>query len=574
MKFFHVYNEKYFDGLVKNNLINSDTGFKLQHCFAMPFDQKFNEIAQPDGKLHNLLKGGEYAFYVDRITGGITWHTYAFDKNLIKMYQELLGDNFLGFQLHESCSNRRNNWDGMRTRLGDAPYDVEWLKEKTRSSYAKLPDGTPLYGVNTDPIEYFATHKYPETYQEAIADFRDMFRRRMDEVDGLILPCDSAFQAQRMQNELGMKTFMPEVGYQIPQMRQEVALTRGIAENNGKTWGVYYETWSFVGNWENYSIACYNNEPGNEWYLSQEEHPDDFTTYGENGGSSRLLQDRIYHYALMAGAHYVSEEWGLNCSYSDMKEFILSPYGIVKKNFIDFAHKLGKIKAKVPFAIVLPTKYEVFEIGRKIEERDPTQLWRTYLRTPLDDEDAKYFTHIFDVKRYIYGRTNPIGNEGRTITNSRFGDLFDIIYADAGQDVFNRYEALIDISPDSSFARSGKAGSVPVFETTDLEAMEAGIKELAKKILPCTVDKLMWVLSDGEDGTQYLSIFNNEGNDRTPQNGDNISPEADARATVTFKDAGELKVVKSSNENITLRRVDEKTWCVDMPATSFVILSY
>ena len=574
MKFFHAYNEKYFDGLVKNNLINSDTGFKLQHCFAMPFEQKFNVIAQPDGKLHNLLKGGEYAFYVDRITGGITWHTYNFDKNLIRMYRELLGDDFLGFQLHEIFSNRRGEWDSIRKKFGDPPYDLEQFKKENIASFAKLPDGTPLYNTNSDPIEFFAAHKYPESYQDAIADYKDMLRRRMAEVDGLILPCDSAYQGIRIENEMGMKTFMPEVGYQIPQMRQEVAHARGIAENNGKTWGVYYETWSFVGNWENYSIACYNDEPGNEWFLSQEEHPDDFTTYGENGGSSRLLQDRIYHYALMAGAHYVSEEWGLNCSYSDMKEFVLSPYGIVKKNFIDFAHKVGKIRPKVPFAIVLPTKYEVFEVGRKIEDREFRQPWDIYLRTKLDAEDTAYFTHIFDVKKYIYGRVNPIGNEGRTITNSRFGDLFDIIYADAGQDVFNRYEALIDISPDSSFARSGNAGSVPVFETTDLPAMEAGIKEIAKKVLPCTVDCLMWMLSDGEDGTQYLSIFNNEGNDRTPQNGDNISADADQRATVTFKDAGELKVVKSSNENIKLQRVDEKTWYVDMPATSFVILSY
>ena len=257
-----------------------------------------------------------------------------------------------------------------------------------------------------------------------------------------------------------------------------------------------------------------------------------------------------------------------------MKEFVLSPYGIIKKNFIDFARKVGKIKAKVPFAIVLPTKYEVFEVGRKIEDREFRQPWDIYLRTKLDAEDTAYFTHIFDVKKYIYGRVNPIGNEGRTITNSRFGDLFDIIYADAGQDVFSRYEALVDASPDSSFARSGNAGSVPVFETTDLPAMEAGIKEIAKKVLPCTVDCLMWMLSDGEDGTQYLSIFNNEGNDRNPNTGDNISADADQRATVTFKDAGELKVVKSSNENIKLQRVDEKTWYVDMPATSFVILSY
>ena len=42
MKFFHVYNEQFFKGLVKNGLINEDTGFKIQHNWSMPTNLKFN----------------------------------------------------------------------------------------------------------------------------------------------------------------------------------------------------------------------------------------------------------------------------------------------------------------------------------------------------------------------------------------------------------------------------------------------------------------------------------------------------------------------------------------------------
>ena len=73
-----------------------------------------------------------------------------------------------------------------------------------------------------------------------------------------------------------------------------------------------------------YCMPCFNLDPINEWYLTQETHVDDFTTYGANGGSSRLLQNRIYYHALMSGADYFSEEWGLNCSYTDMQNFTLS----------------------------------------------------------------------------------------------------------------------------------------------------------------------------------------------------------------------------------------------------------
>ena len=105
MKFFHVYNDEYFEGLVKNNLINQDTGFKIQHCFAVPQKIQFNSFAAKGTKLHALIKDGKHPFYVDRIAGGVTYYEYAFDRDLIREYEDLLGDWFLGFQLHESASN-------------------------------------------------------------------------------------------------------------------------------------------------------------------------------------------------------------------------------------------------------------------------------------------------------------------------------------------------------------------------------------------------------------------------------------------------------------------------------------
>ena len=50
MKFFHVYNEQFNEGLEKNGLLNKDSGFKVQHDFPMPEDAKFNVIAAKGGK--------------------------------------------------------------------------------------------------------------------------------------------------------------------------------------------------------------------------------------------------------------------------------------------------------------------------------------------------------------------------------------------------------------------------------------------------------------------------------------------------------------------------------------------
>ena len=56
MKFFHVYDERYYEGLVKNNFINEDTGYKLMNVFRMPEDKHFNTIAAKGSRLHSLIK--------------------------------------------------------------------------------------------------------------------------------------------------------------------------------------------------------------------------------------------------------------------------------------------------------------------------------------------------------------------------------------------------------------------------------------------------------------------------------------------------------------------------------------
>ena len=87
MKFFHVYNEDCIKGLEKNGLLNADSGFKLQHCFAVPKDRLFNTCAAKGTPLYNLIKENHIPFYVDRIAGGITYYPYAFDKRLISEYR-------------------------------------------------------------------------------------------------------------------------------------------------------------------------------------------------------------------------------------------------------------------------------------------------------------------------------------------------------------------------------------------------------------------------------------------------------------------------------------------------------
>ncbi len=571
MKFFHVYNEEYFEGLVKNNLINEDTGFKIQHVFSLPDKMKFNQFAAKGSKLHTMLKEGNIPFYVDRIAGGVTYHKYSFDKALIDEYRNMLGNWFLGFQLHESGGNRRLDWDRVLQRMdGDkGPYDVEALAKRSIRDYAVTPDGQTLYGFSQGSPEEYAARRYPATLEDYIADVTELYKMRMEETDGMILPCDSFYQFERVQNELGMKNFMPEVGAQIPHMRMAVAVARGTALANGKQWGVYYECWRTTKETGS-TMPCFNKEPGNEWYLTQETHRDDFTSFGPNGGSSRLLQNRIYHYGLMSGAQFMGEEWGLNCSYSDMKTFELSPYGQVKKDFIEFARDHKNVQAQIPFAIVLPKEYPSVQLLQD----DVGVRRKQYMKRDMTPEQVEYYGKVEDVIRTFLSRNkekDAIGNEGHVMQNTRFGDLFDIVYEDASEEALSRYAYLIDGTV-GRFADE-KSGQYKILRSEDLEKLQSDVNRISKEILPCTVDKLHWLLSSDENG-RYVTIFNNEGNERDINLGDVIHHEADATVRVTFKNPVDLKCVCRTSDNVKIAKLDDTTYAVEIPATEFVILSY
>ncbi len=576
MKFFHVYNDDCFVGLEKNGLINKDTGFKIQHCFAVPSHRLFNNYAAKGTKLYNMIKSEKIPFYVDRIAGGITWYPYTFDKELIREYREILGDWFLGFQLHESGSNRRKaEWPRLR-KLGDGPYDVNVLDKELLSDYVVTPEGKYLHSLSQDSIYYYANRKYAETYEEFLDEFKELFERRMADTDNNIIPCDSYYLATKMQHDVGMRTFMPEVGCQIPLMRVAVALARGMAKATGKTWGTYYECWRTTPGYGS-TMPCFNLDPINEWYLTQETHRDDFTTYGHNGGSSRLLQNRIYYYSLMAGAQYLAEEWGLNCSYNDMNTFELSEYGIVKKNFINNALNFRGMEAKVPFALVIPNRYACYEINRQILNLPLGEHRGTYVESPLNAEDTEYFGHIEDLTKLFFAYNERVAgdNEDHVMTNTRFGDVVDIIYEDASDEALSRYEYLIDASKDGDFAKAKAGKGFKILESGDVAALEALMPKLIAETMPCYVDALHWLVSTDENGKRYLSIFNNAGNERDIKQGDIIHHEADRTVTVTFKEATTPeKLVEGVNMPVDIQKVDDKTYKVHIPATSFVVLTF
>ena len=195
-----------------------------------------------------------------------------------------------------------------------------------------------------------------------------------------------------------------------------------------------------------------------------------------------------------------------------------------------------------------------------------------YLECELSAAEFAHYGHLDRVLDLIFGRNDPDnGNEGHVMTNSRFGDLFDIIYEDAPKEAYARYAALIDASPEGSFKKANP--DLNVLASDDLEALAAQIDALTAQVMPCTVDKLHWLVSEDGEGNRYLSIFNNEGNHRTFTKGDTIDHGFDAWVTIKRKDTSAMEILHSS-EGVQLQKIDDDTYKAFVPATGLVVLRF
>jgi hypothetical protein len=94
--------------------------------------------------------------------------------------------------------------------------------------------------------------------------------------------------------------------------------------------------------------------------------------------------------------------------------------------------------------------------------------------------------------------------------------------------------------------------------------------------MPCYVDDLCWVASHDGAGKRYLTIFNNEGNERSLEHGNTLLAAADRVVTVTFKEATEPKLIKEAvkTDKVEIRKVDANTYQIKVPAAAFVVLEY
>lgn len=541
--FFHPYHPETWQAMIDCGLIKEGDGVRFSQNARLrgtPFE--FNVLAKQGSELYCYLEKTRAPFYIDRYQGGAPFPGYPYDETLVQAYEQMLGENFKGWQMHEWLSNYRTdlrNLDG----VSDANWNELEIERVIREKYPY-----PYLHVEAMSLAEIASYGKPKT----LADFRrnmfDVYRDRVRKTGGRLIPCDSIFLAFEFEFKNGAKTVMPEVGAQSADARMQLAYARGEAKAYGREFGVYYEPWSNFPT----TACCYQRDQRNEWgVVSSQSH---YKATGENGGSSRSLQWRVYLYGYLSNAAMMAEEWGLCNTFYDWKDFELSPYGRVKLDFLNFTRKYTDVGEKLALAaVILPETMDVLD-----DIREP----RLYLSRKLPDEySVMEMERIKDsIKRIFATPIEFLGRECKTFLNTTMPDAVDMLNAGAEKEkAILGYKYLVDLTCDGEFAKTHK-------NCVRVEELEA----LLREELPCTVEGLHWFVNERDGGGYYLTVFNNIGIQRNAEEGEYPMPEGERSAKVCFKN-GALPTMLEGDGNLEKEGGDYR---LTLPAGGFAFIRF
>lgn len=533
--YLHAYRPDLWEAQVRAGLVRERDGVRFCQNVRLGDDLAFNGLAARDGALYDLLRDGRRPMYIDRLQGGDFVQDYPYDESLLDDWRERLGENFWGFQMHEWLSNCRQDI----RRILDCGC-TEWTKSSIESALREKFPYPYLYLEAMNAAE-FAQAGRPENLAEFLMMGENLFALRQRQTKGMLVPCDSYFLALPLEIRLGAKRIMPEIGAQTPDARLQLAYARGMARANKIPFGAYYEPWGG----EPFSTCCYQREGLNEWQLGYDKNFP-FEMAGPNGGSSRSLQWRLHLYAYMAGASFMAEEWGMCNMFCDWRDFELSPYGEVKREFQRFVEKYPDLGEPVaPIAVVLPKELSVLE-GIYTEED-------SYLGFPVEGSLAEKLRLVRTGLRALFAQSEPMcGIETATLRNCTMPDALDVVQEDCVRT--QDYAGIVDLTGSAAFAHANRDKLCEIDEV--LRRLE--------ELLPCRMTGgAMKQLTRTEDGAYCVMLLNNSGVTRSVAEGERRLPEGKTEVRIQPKLG--LKLVPLEGDGC-LTRLDDGSYHVSLPA--------
>ncbi len=533
----HAYYPEVWEAQVRAGLVREEDGIRFCQSLQTDADVKFNELAAKGGALYDLCKKEKRPLYIDRLQGGSAYQNYTYDEALLTEYKEMLGERFWGFQMHEWLSNYRSDLARL-TSIPDEDFSAESIRAELHRQFPY-----PFTFIESMNEAEMAAMPRPKTFRQYFENMVSIYKKRT--AYGPLIPCDSHFLAYNFEIQNGARRLLPEVGAQTPYSHLQISYARGMARHHGIDYGVYYETWGG----EPFSTCCYHRDARCEWRSRNGERHSPFAAGGANGGSSRALQWHIFLYAYLSNASFLSEEWGLCNVFENWETFPLSPYGEVKKRFIEFLKDFPAVGKKLaPVAAVLPKELPVLDT---VTQPD------SICGYPVNSPELAFIKNT--LAALFSTPTEMLGNEAPSLINSEIPDAIDILNDDG--ETIEGYNALIDLTcQDTALS----AQPTPRIRAEDAVAV-------LKETLPCFVEGgAHFMVNECTEGGYYLSIFNHSGIHRTVADGERILPEAAKTLSVTFKKPCTPKVVYGT----AVLKKEDGAYSIELPGGDFVMIRF
>ncbi len=550
--FLHGYDPVLWRGYKENDLLGEHDGIRFVQDAFNPEGKDFNSVAAKGGELWKIIAEEKRPLYIDRLQGGLQIYDYDFDEELLEEYRNLLGDKFLGFQMHEWMSNYQSDL----LKCADVAAE-DWTAENISAAIYKAHPCKPILLESMKLDEFIAGGKV-KSADEFYNHITAMYKKRVKKYRDLVA-CDSGYIMYPFEAENGANMIMPEIGgASYKGVILSMSFARAVTKAYGIKFGAYYEPWGG----KPFSACMYQPDGRNEWFLDKASaFP--YKTGGATGGSSRSNQWRIYLYSYLSGVEYISEEWGAYNTFCDPDCHTLSEYGEVKKRFIDFTRKYSDIGEKVaPIAVVLPNSLPTYVIAG-YEESHTGDHPDTLYRFPVDAQRGEMLSKIKKGVNFIFRRASQmLGSETKGLINSLVPDAVDMLNEGDGK-ALNGYKYLVDLTCDPEFAKKH-----------DNIILPEEVPEKLAQLLPCEVEGgLHYLLNKREDGRYYLTVFNHSGIVRTIEDGEYGLPEAAVTANITFKSEFADKTLTLLEGDGELEKIDGK-YSITLPAGGFAFMEF
>ncbi len=433
--FLHSYEAtgRYWHGLAKTGLLRPTTGVRLVNSPWGDDSRRFNTVARRNGELHGILKQRRCPFIVDRVVGGSIFLDYDFDDRLIKHYTAMLGDKFLGGQVHEPISNVHNDWKRIVTanpKFKEDPVLADELRD-----YFAAENATHWLDYGT--VDDFAGRPCPKDEPQFWREITRAVRRQAARFGSRFSYCEGSKHGELVWHafyKLGARYGLAEVGPWASQQSQfAIASLRGAARAAGKPWGVFFAPWGPRG--------CTSFVPESDWSWQCPKKFFDALNWpvDANSGPSTALQRRIFFHTYLSGAWTLHEEWGAEGNLTHWESARLSSNGRVTRDFLDFQEQHPDMgEPYTPLALALDPH---------MPARD-AEIWAN-LKAALFQPDAT--GHAYAARKTSHSL------ETGCYAPCVIPEVFDIVPADAPHQVWNNYREVIKVgstkfSPDQVVA--------------------------------------------------------------------------------------------------------------------------